>query len=197
MDDSELDSLDLMLIVARLHETTALTLLDMAWTADGVSDAEANLITALSAISRSNQATAESVLALAWIADGVSDAESKFLIGMTFIAESSGAVVAGVLALPWVADGVSSDTESGAAIGLGYIASKDADAAARVADMPFLQTLEDADAAALYSLSSLTADQFADALSRPMLEDGITDDEAPIVSMLFDALEEADRKSVV
>ena len=84
------------------------------------------------------------------------------------------------LAPAWVADGVS-DSESEAIAGLTRM---DADAAARVIDMPFLQTLDAADAAALNSLAALSADQLADVLSRPMLQHGITDDETPIVAAL-------------
>ena len=58
-------------------------------------------------------------------------------------------------------------------------------------NMPFLQTPEAADVAALRSLLGLTEDQLADVLSRPMLKDGITDDEAPIVSMLYQTLKHA------
>ena len=190
MDESERVGMEMTLVLAIGYETTARALLDMEWMADGVSDAEMGFMIGLFRIAGASRAVAESVLAMPWVADGVSDAEADFTVGLIDIAESSAAAAESIISLPWVADGVS-DTEAGAAIGLGRIASVDADAAARVGDMPFLQTLEDADVAALYSLSGLTASQLADALSRPMLRDGITDDEAPIISVLRHTLKEA------
>ena len=191
MDDSERNGLAMIIYFAASYETTARALMDMAWMTDGVSDAEFGFMIGLFRVAGASQAVAESVLAMTWVADGVSDAEADFTVGLIDIAESSAAFAESIISLPWVADGVSSDTEADVAVGLGSIALVDADAAARVADMPFLQTLEDADAAALYSLAGLTSGQLADMLSRPMLKDGITDDEAPIVSMLYQTLKEA------
>ena len=191
MDESERNRLVLIIHFVANYDATAWALMDMAWMTDGVSDAEFGFMIGLFRVAGASQAVAESVLAMTWVADGVSDAEFSFTIGLVDIAESSAAVAESIISLPWVADGVSSDTEAGVAVGLGSIALVDADAAARVADMPFLQTLEDADAAALYSLAGLTSSQLADMLSRPMLKDGITDDEAPIVSMLYQTLKEA------
>ena len=118
------------------------------------------------------------------------DSERDALLRLIQIAASNETTARALLDMPWLADGVS-DTEVETIGYLRAMAMDDADAAARVIDMPFLQTLEGADVAALRSLAYMGADRLADMLSRPMLKDGITDDEAPIVSMLYGALENA------
>ena len=169
--------------VAGVSATTAESVIALPWVADGISSyIEADVIIYLFNIAARSGAVAESVIALPWVADGISVTEEGFigtLVPMRAAAER-------IVALPWVADGVS-DSEASFAIGLGYIARADADAALQVMDMPFLQTPEAADMAALDTLAVIAVndeDQLADVLSRPMLKDGITDDEAPIVSML-------------
>ena len=114
------------------------------------------------------------------------DGEADFIGRLSAIAiQGEATTVESVIALPWVADGVS-NSDLDAVFYLLWISATDADAAARVADMPFLQTLEESDLMALYSLSDTasSADRLADMLSRPMLKDCITDDETLIVSLL-------------
>ena len=185
VDDSERLPLARIIYAALRYETTARALLDAAWIADGVSDTEMEVIGHLRLISVD---LAQSIIALPWLADGVSDTETEVISDLRLTPVD---LAQSIIALPWLADGVS-DTETEAVRRLRFIAK--ADAAARVMDMPFLQTLDAADAAALDSLSGIArydADQLADILSRPMLKDGVTDDEAPIVSMLYDTLRHA------
>ena len=173
--------------IATWSATVAESVIALPWVADGVSDNERWVIDRLSSIAESSVAVAKSVIALPWLADGVSDNERWVIGRLSPIAESSVAVSESVIALPWLADGVS-DSERSAVL---YLSRMDADISARLMNMPFLQTPDAADVAALRSLSGLTAAQLADMLSRPMLKDGITDDEAPIVSMLYDTLDRA------
>ena len=174
--------------IANLNAAAAESFIALPWIADGVSDTEAGFISSLGIIANTSAAVAESVIALAlpWVADDVSDTEADFIERLSYLAGWGAAVAESVIALPWVADGVS-DSEVASTSALYYIALANIDAAARVADMPFLQTLEGADVAALDNLAVIAfndQDQFADILARPILKDGITDDEAPIVSML-------------
>ena len=188
VSDTEVDTiLSLREIARRSTAELAESVIALPWLADEVSDSERSAISLLFNIAAKSATTAKSVIALPWLADGVSDAEAGYLGNLYRITRSSVAVAESVLALPWLADGVSDTKRSAVA----YLSRMNADEAARVVDMPFLQTLEAADVAALRSLRSLTADQLADMLSRPMLKDGITDDEAPIVSMLYQTLKHA------
>ena len=147
-----------------------------------VDDSERRGLEALIRVAWNYETTARALLDMEWVADGLSSTEADFISELSYVITYVSAETV-ESALAWVADGVSG-AESDAIDSLKYIAFTDEDAALRVMAMPFLQTLEGADAAALHFLSALTADQLADMLSRPMLKDGITDDEAPIVSML-------------
>ena len=178
---NEASSIRSLRAIAESSAGIAESVIDLPWLADGVSDNEKWAIHSLSAIAESSVAVAESVIALPWLAAGVSYNEASSISSLTRITESSVEFAESVIALPWIADGVS-DIDRRAVASLTWMF--DADAAAPLIDMPFLQTPDEADVAALSSLSSLTANQLANMLSRPMLKDGITDDEAPIVSML-------------
>ena len=187
----ELDALNSIQYLSHERADAAETLLSMAWVADGVSDAERSALNGLANLGTDGAETAGAALALSWIADGVSDGEAGVLDRLGFMARRSVAAAESVIAMSWIADGVS-DGDAKAVRNLSLIAQTDADAAARVADMPFLQTLEAADEAALRSLANIAyfaGDRLADTLSRPMLNDGVTDGEAPIVSTLFHTLE--------
>ena len=184
----ELSTLGWFSNLSRDGSDAAVDTLALSWVVDGVSDTERSAIEYLSWIVESSQAAFESVIALPWVVDGVSDTERSAIGNLSWIVESSQAAFESVIALPWVVDGVSdteADTEADAIAWLDSIATEDGDAAARVAAMPFLQTVEGSDVAALRSLGYMNADQLADMLSRPMLKDGITDDETLIVSFLF------------
>ena len=95
-----------------------------------------------------------------------------------------------ILDLAWVADGLT-EFEARAVERLvnmaTFVGDEDAGAAARIIAMPFLASLEPPDEMAVEALTDLAAfspADFADAMSRPALADGVTDSEAPIVAML-------------
>ena len=185
VSDAEARGISGLRDIAGKSAAIAESVIALSWVVDGVSDAEANDIALLDMLAGENAAIAERVIALPWVADGVSDTEADFIERLSYLARSAAAAAAeSVIALPWVADGVLDSEKKSAVSALLWITLYDVDAAMRVMDMPFLQTLEGADVAALRSLGYMNADQLADMLSRPMLKDGITDDEAPIVSML-------------
>ena len=95
-----------------------------------------------------------------------------------------------ILDLAWVADGLT-EFETRAVDGLvdmaAFVGDEDASAAARIIAMPFLESLEPPDEMAVEALTDLAAfspANFARAMLHPALADGVTDSEAPIVSML-------------
>ena len=132
-----------------------------------------------------HETTAWALMDKAWVADGPSANEFILLNALRHIPQERADIVETLLSMRWIADGVS-DSALEAFRRMSEISRTDADAAARVADMPFLQTLERSDMAALGSMSRLDADQLANILSHPMLKGSITDDETPIVSLLSD-----------
>ena len=186
ISDSEWWAIFSLTLIAESSVAVAESVIALPWVADGISDNEQRAISKMRGIAKSNATVAEMVIALPWVADGISDGEADFIKGLGLMPQSIQAATERIVALPWVADGVS-DSEASFTMGLNYIARADADAALQVMDMPFLQTPEAADMAALDTLAVIAyndEDRLADVLSRPMLKDCITDDEAPIVSML-------------
>ena len=101
-------------------------------------------------------------------------------------------MVATVAELPWVSDGVAGD-ERIAVNFLTLINKLNPAAAARILDMPFLETFGPADVEALWSLARLADDEvendtaaLTNVLSNPHIADGggIDDDEAKVVAVL-------------
>ena len=168
----------------------AVKALAFAWVADGISDGERDALSRFGYLFQEHPNAAETLLGMAWIADGVSDTERKALRSLANLGTGGADIAAKALSFAWVADGVSED-DMKAIRNISLIAQTDSGAAARVADMPFLQTLEAADSAALDSLSDIAyfaTNRFADIMSRPTLQDGIADAESPIIAMLFGTL---------
>ncbi len=164
--------------------------LAFAWIADGVSDGESEALGRLGYLHQEHADAAETLIGMSWVADDISETELRALNSLANLGTGGAAAASKTLALSWVADGVS-DEEFAAVRNISLIARTDAGAAARVAEMPFLQTLEAADGAALDSLSDIAyfaTDRFAEIMSRPTLRDGAADADAPIISMLFGTL---------
>ena len=93
---------------------------------------------------------------------------------------------------PWLDDSLTEDAARSVK-SLYYITDEDATLARRIVNMPFLETLEPTDTAALEALSWLAYTEILalrEVLAHPTLQDGITDDWAPVVA-LMDSVNEA------
>ena len=155
----------------------------MDWIADGVSLYEQYGIAHIARIAAVSAATAE-VIALTWVDDGVSGIVSD-LNHLANLAESNYAAFESVIAMPWVVDGVS-DPELSAIGDMSRIAESSQAVFESVIAMPWVvDGVSDTEAYAIKGLYHLAV-QSADAAARvaAMLKDGITDDEALIVSFL-------------
>ena len=140
------------------------------------------------ALTRQNPAAAQAIQVLPWIADGIAATERAAAAVLVNLAIVSEPLLRDLLAKSWV-NRVANFPELAAALtALHQIAALDEPAAARrIAAMPFLNTLEPADVAALESLAQLAAadrETFARVIDHPSLADGIDDDAAPVVSVL-------------
>ena len=88
---------------------------------------------------------------------------------------------------PWVADGFD-ESEATVVQNLRWAARQDEAASLRIIGMPFLETVEPADATAMRSLRQLASfnrQEFERVMSHPTLNDGITDRWAKIVAVLY------------
>ena len=132
---------------------------------------------------------AETLLNSSWLADGVSRDEERALSGLRRLYTTDGSGLSALTTKSWFKDGLSS--EELALIGhLGSIANRDADIAAALIAMPFLDSVEDWDVLALRSLHNISArdaDGFMELMTHPKITDGITDEETKIVAVLGQA----------
>ena len=162
------------------------SILELVWVADGLDDLESEAVQTIVHIAAFYDSLADSLLQTAWFADGVSEIELEAVGDVRFINRRSTAAAARLMGMAWFADGVS-EAESDVIHNMALIAQENADAAARVIAMPFLTSLEPPDEMALEALGDLAyfdSANFAHAMSRPTLADGVTDSEAPIVATL-------------
>ena len=166
MEDSEREALEDMLWTAAYAETSAWALLDMPWIADDISTDEKQMVDHLTYI------------------DQVRHIRHTRHIDQ----EGYAAISERLLDMEWVVDGVSHDEAM--AVGclkriIGIIET--ADSAARLIEMPFLQTLEQSDVMALDTLFNIafrSPDALSDLLAHPQFKDGITDGQATALAML-------------
>ena len=164
----------------------ALSLVSLPWVQDGIHDVEAEAIDWVANIG--SEEVASSVVSLDWVQDGVSEIEIKAIEQISYIDFRSVEVASYVMSLGWVEDGVSDqEAEVDLMEDTTSLAGRDAVAALRVVSMPFMETIEPHDEAAMTALRQLAADYpevFASVLSHPALGGGISNDLAPVVATL-------------
>ena len=131
---------------------------------------------------------------LDWLQDGVSGDEATALDATRWMAYYGDELSLAVLRKSWFGDGISAD-EVTVIQNLYWLAWTEDDvvrknvveAAIRILSMPFLESVESADALAVDSLERLADNDeaaFFEVLAHPTLADGITDEEAKIVALL-------------
>ena len=159
------------------------------WLADGLTWGESNAIYNLQVILQHDPATAEALLNSPWLADGVSENDRQTLLARGGLYSLDNSSLSMLRTKPWFEDGLS-DEEFTLVGYLGSIANRNADAAAALVAMPFLDSVEDRDMLALMSLDNIAARDasgFTELMSHPRIEDGITDEETKIVAVLGNA----------
>ena len=123
---------------------------------------------------------AAAIKELPWVADGIEEAERRGVQELARTALQSTEVFNVLVAQSWIEDGAN-ETERTVMGHLGSIAAKDEAAALRILGMPFLKTVEPADAATIGSLRRL-ADLFPGRFQRavPWFEDGLDESERTV-----------------
>ena len=133
-----------------------------------------------------SRSAARAIRSLPWISDGIDDSEREAAESLVYLAATQGELFTKLSSKPWIAVG---DISQGAPaiVDFSYIAETDRAAAARLIDMPFLDTLEAPDSLAVESLSYLAFGNmpaFSRVMLHPAVLDGIDDAEAPAVALL-------------
>ena len=132
--------------------------------------------------------------ALPWVEDGLVPSEEDGLSALVFTAKENDWFFPELITRPWVKDGLDRN-ETSAIWHLESIAGKDnsrdaASVAVSLLDMPFLESVEPRDAAALQSMSRLIwqgdgdLGELGQVLSHPSLESGITDEDSALIAFL-------------
>ena len=162
----------------------AAAVVSLGWVADGTEEIEVKAIEEISYIDYRDSEVASSVVSLGWVEDGVDGMEAAAIGWVNNIRSAD--VASSVVSLGWVQDGIEV-IEVDAIEELSYLANKDAGAAMRIVDMPFLETIEPPDKSAIASLRLLAAFQpeaFLSVMSHAALRNGISNDLAPVVATL-------------
>ena len=167
---------------------------ELTWVADSVSDAERTAAEMLIACARWYPATFNALLHKSWLKDDITDNETVAVESLYWLSFYGPDVPRAILQKSWVADGISSDAATVIRYLYGMVwIENDAirqnivETAIQILAMPFLETVESADALAVRSLARLersSEDAFLEIMSHPKLSDGITDEEAKIVALL-------------
>ena len=188
----------------------------LLWVADGVDGSERRTAEDLIAAALWFPNVFSSLMQMSWLRDGVTDVEAiaiRYIRATAFYdAQPPGADLAvQMLRKSWVQDAISAD-EATVIRFLLWTVSYDTDfppperiiaavnaAAGRILAMPFLGSVESADALAVRSLErieDISKADFLQIMSHPVLSDGITHEEAKIVLLLGATYQYGDRALV-
>ena len=162
----------------------ASSVVSLDWVRDGVGEVEVKAVEEISYIDSRSPGVAMTLVSLGWVQDGVDDLEVDALSWVGNI--GSAEVASSVVSLGWMQDGID-EIEAKAIEQISYIAYRDSEAALRIVGMPFLETIEQPDKAAIAALRELAAaypEAFVRIMSHPALGDGISNDLAPVVATL-------------
>ncbi len=167
---------------------------ELPWVADGIDNDERTAAEMLVACARWYPATFNALLDQSWLKDNITDDETAAVESVRWLSFYGPDLPSAILQQSWVADGISSD-EAAVIRYLYWMVWIENDAirqniietAIQILGMPFLGSVESADALAVRSLARLERsdeDNFLEIMSHPKLSDGITDEEAKIVALL-------------
>ena len=173
---------DLALLAGAGDTATSLAA-GLQWTADGIDPSERWGLSYLRTIAR-HSPWLEQIAAFPWVVDDMTDAEQGLLWNLDQLAVGDSHLGNLVLAFPWVQDDITSRERWT----VRYLRELAGAGAGSIVGMPFLQALSPAGAAAtsvLRRLALRAPEAFARVLEHPAISDGITDDEAAVVSTLW------------
>ena len=187
ISSKEADSIQALIYLGIDAPDAAEVLMKTPWLADGIVEDEAWVVTSISYVAYDTPDVASELIGMSWLADGVDANESWAVSSLVYIAEESPVMARQLISKSWYADGIGED-DSLVVEMLGSIAHATG-SASKFVQMPFLDSIEPADHFALGSLATLgqeSPDVFRSVLSHPTVADGITDDEAAVVALVYD-----------
>ena len=165
------------------------------WVQDDITADETTALRYLYQAGRWAPGISDELLAYPWVQDDITSDETTALGYLYQAGRYVDELADRLVVKPWVQDDITAD--EAAVIRDLYLTARAQDEALEPAtnakalqlvDMPFLESVERADAPAMLSLRKLERDntaRFLEVMSHPTLRDGITDEEAKIVALLW------------
>ena len=200
LDETELEVVRNIGGFSDTNESIALALVAKPWFGDGFDEVELEILRDIQWIANNSDSAASKVLALPFldVVDAGDAAAVKSLAHLAATREGNNLQVFDALVeMPWIADGLD-ETELSVIESIRSIGESDADAALRVLNMPFLETVEPGDGAAANALAALRENYsppiFNAILEKPWVVDGMDENELEVVSKarsIADASEDA------
>ena len=195
VDDAERTAAEALIACARWYPDVLNSLLQKTWVRDDITASETTAILRLRWAAKYSPEIGQDILRIPWVQDDVTSAEAIAIEYLYWTGRNIPELAGDILGKSWALDEISSD-EATVIQNLYWIARpKDetfqqqvVEAAIGILDMPFLESVESADALAMKSLQRLESrntTDFLEIMSHPKLSDGITDEEAKIVALLY------------
>ena len=152
----------------------------MPWIADGVDDSELETAEELITAARSYSDVFNALLEMPWVQDSITTDEAVAIHGIRRSARHHLELSEGMLRKPWVQDGITRD--EAIIIDRLYELGR-----AEIVDMPFLDEVTFGEKQAVDTLANMAGwshDVFPTIMSHPKVQDGITDQEAKVITIL-------------
>ena len=195
VDESEREAAELLIGSARSYPGVFDALIQKPWVRDSITPAETDAIFGFRWMPRSVHGQVDEVLAMPWTQDEITAAEGKAIRYLYFAGRHSRPVADELLKKSWVQDDMTAN-EATVIQNLYWLArpqderfaTEVEEAALALLEMPFLESVEGQDAQAVRSLRRLehaSTERFLEIITHPKVEDGITDDEAKVVALLY------------
>ena len=168
-------------------------MLALPWVADGVSDDEREAAQMLVVAAILYPDTFHALLEKPWLRDEITLAETGAVFGIRWASRYNPDLATRMLQLPWVQDAITVD-EANVIQHLHWLTwyrneptPGVLEAAYQILEMPFLESVGGADAAAVWSLEKIEdidTQRFLQVMSHQNISDGITDAETKIIALL-------------
>ena len=188
----EAELVEILWEISEYNVDLAKQFIALPWLDEDVTQAEAALLSDLRFIARDDITLANRLISFPWLVDGLDEFERTTIERLSWIADKDVELANVIAGKPWLADSLTIDAAR-SVNSLYYIQDEHTELARDIANMPFLETLEPTDAAALEALSWLAYTEILalrEVLAHPTLQEGITDEWAPVVA-LMDSVNEA------
>ena len=174
----------LQILGSRSHDGL-LAVMGLPWVEDGLDEGEAEFVRALGWFAEQDEESALRVLeSFSMRPPRAADAAAVSVLRR--LAANHAELFHAFLAKPWVEDGLD-EPETAIARQLSWLAGRDEPAALKVLEMPFLQSIEPADGAAVAALrhmGSFKPENFQRVMAHPSLSGGVSDEWAKVVTVV-------------